>query len=170
MAATNVNVAQDLNNAIYSLASLNPGNVLANRLNDDWQEWYSNYRTLPIVFSDLQWWATFKGYWVTYATARSQAPNLNERTPNPEEIDPTLWKTLLSDMQARDVLLNDVSREAREAARAKLDEAGAAVQEKFDEFGNKLKQKIFDASKPAIFVSVVIGIALIASSMRGGRR
>lgn len=157
MASTPVNVAQDLNNAIYSLASLNGGNVVAVSLNDTWQAWYQS--AARSLLPSPSWWLAFKGFWVAYAAARAGAQNLSERTPPAEQIDPTLWKTLLSDVQERDALLGDASRAAREAARHAIEDAG-----------DRLAGKIRDAARPAIFVSIVIGIALLAASMRGGGR
>jgi hypothetical protein len=154
---TPVKVAEDLNNAIYSLASLNPSNQLAQKLNDSWQAWFS---TAPrSIVPAPSWWPIFKGFWAAYGAARLGASNLSERTPPAEQIDPTLWKTLLSDVQERDALLGDASRAVKEAANDALEEAG-----------ERLKEKVYDASKPAIFVSIVIGVALLWSGMRGGRR
>lgn len=157
MATAPVNVAQDLNNAIYSLASLNPSNPVAGSLNDTWQAWYQT--TLRSVVPAPSWWLAFKGFWAAYAAARSGAQNLSERTPPADAIDPTLWKTLLSDLQERDALLGDASRATREAARHALDDVG-----------NRLAGKLKDAARPAIFVSIVIGVALLAASFRGVRR
>jgi hypothetical protein len=156
MAANPVNVAQDLNNAIYSLASLNPANPIAGKLNDVWQAWFATARN---ILPNASWWLAFKGFWAAYAAARGTAQNLNERTPPADTIEPTLWKTLLSDVQERDALLGDASRATREATRAAIDDAGA-----------ELARKLGDAAKPAIFVSIVIGVALLWSGMRGSRR
>lgn len=154
MDTTAVNVAQDLNNAIYSLASLNPSNAIAGRLNDSWQAWYQEQTKLRVLPAPV-WWLAFKGFWAAYAGARATANNLNERTPAAESINPTLWKTLLSDVQERDALLHDASQAAKDTVHEKLDAMGAAITDKLSE-----------TARPAIFVSVVIGIALLWSSMR----
>jgi hypothetical protein len=156
MASSPVNVAQDLNNAIYSLASLNPRNVFAASLNDTWQAWYQS--TVRSILPTPSWWLAFKGFWTAYGAARASAQTLSERTPPAEAIDPTLWKTLLSDVQEREALLGDASRATREAARTAIEDVG-----------DRLASEIKDAARPAIFVSVVIGIALLVSSMRGRR-
>jgi hypothetical protein len=150
-------VAEALNNAIYSLASLNADNPIAGKLNDSWQAWFST-QTRSIL-PESTWWLALKGFWAAYAAARASARNLNERTPPAESINPTLWKTLLWDVHERDELLGDASTAMREAARHAIDDVG-------DEFGKKLSA----AARPAIFVSIVIGVALLAAAMRGGRR
>jgi hypothetical protein len=147
-------VAEALNNAIYSLASLNADNPIAGKLNDSWQAWFST-QTRSIL-PESTWWLALKGFWAAYAAARASARNLNERTPPAESINPTLWKTLLSDIEERDALLHDASQAAKDKVHEELDAMGAAV-----------TAKLHDAAKPAIFVSVVIGIALLWSSMRG---
>jgi hypothetical protein len=157
MADLPLDVAQELNNAIYSLASLNPKNAVASRLNDSWQAWFSTQARS--LLPRASWWLALKGYWVAYAAARSGAPNLSERTPPADSINPTIWKTLLSDVQERDALLGDASRATREATLHAIDDVG-------DAFAKKLSA----AARPAIFVSIVIGVALLAAAMRGGGR
>jgi hypothetical protein len=151
--AAPANVAQDLNNAIYSLASLNPSNPVAGRLNDAWQVWFGTARNL---LPNAAWWLAFKGFWAGYAAARLSAKLLNERTPPAADIDPTLWKTLLSDVQQTDALLGDASRQAREAVRNELGELAAKATD-------KLKGEI----RPVLFVAGLLGVGLIFATMRG---
>jgi hypothetical protein len=101
------NVAESLNNAIVTLAWLNGSNVLAKNLNDAWQAWFTTARNM---LPDVAWWSTMKGFWAAYAGARASASNLNERTPPASEINPTLWKTLMNDVDTRGELLGDAGR------------------------------------------------------------
>lgn len=156
MAAAPANVAQDLNNAIYSLATLNPRNPLAGNLNNAWQAWFSTGRNwLP----DSSWWLALKGFWATYAAARATAANLSERTPPADAIEPTLWKSLLSDVQRKEVLLGDAARATREAGH----ELEAAA---IDSLARGIKNTV----EPVLWVAGAIAVALVISSFGKRRR
>lgn len=155
MAAADANVAQDLNNAIYSLASLNPANVIATNLNDAWQAWFATVRNaLGNFVPDTAYWTTFKGFWAAYAAARTASQSTNERTPPASDINPTLWRTLLSDVQSRGALYGDAARAAEKSA-SDLSELGQTY--------------VRAARNGALIVGGVLAITILFS-MRGGRR
>lgn len=132
--------AEQLNNAIYSLATLNPSNPLATNLNNSWQEWFAGARNL---LPDPMWWSAFKGFWAAYASVRLTASSLSSRTPPASDIDPTMWKLMQDDIAQRGEALKDTGRAAGEAAMA-----------------------AFDSLKPVLFVVALVGVGLLFSRGR----
>ena len=128
-----------LNNAIVQLAFLNPENLAATTLNDAWQAWFEGMRQ-TLLLPDRAWWLVVQPYWYAYAAARASAKNLNERTPEAMDIDPTAWAILKSDAK-------QIKESTKDAAVA-TGEAIVAV------------------AKPTLFVVGVIGVGLILWSMR----
>lgn len=84
-------VAEKLNNAINALAFLNPGLLEATQLNERWNRvmWEGQIqRSMPATLL----WPQLRQSWLWYAAARSKAPNLSERTPEPWTIEPTMFR------------------------------------------------------------------------------
>jgi hypothetical protein len=140
-------VAEQLNNAIYSLASLNPGVAAATNLNENWQAWFANNRGGTLV--SPAYWAALKGYWAAYAAARIASPMLNTRTPPAGDIDPTLYKTFGGGVDQQTELLKD---------------AGAATADALEEAASELGKY----GRPVLFVVGLVAIAMILSKV-GGR-
>lgn len=131
-------VAETLNNAIYSLATLNPSQRTAQALNDGWQAWFGAYRSIPVPTPAF--WPQLKAFWLAYAGARALATNLNERTPRAEDIDPTIWKTMVDTEERHVDLLADAGRAAGEA--------------------------IMSAGKSALAIAAVVAIAVLFVKVR----
>lgn len=128
---------ETLNNAIYSLASLNPENQAATTLNEAWQAWFQGVRT---ALPDVSWWLLVQPYWLAYAAARASAKNLSERTPEAMDIDPTAWKLIRSEGAQRAEALKDAAVATGEA--------------------------IVDVAKPTLFVVAAVGVGLLLWSLR----
>jgi hypothetical protein len=128
---------ETLNNAIYSLASLNPENKAATTLNEAWQVWFEGVRT---ELANSSWWLLVKPYWLGYAAARASAEHLSERTPPALDIEPTYWNLIRADA-------SDAGEVAVHAAKA----AGAAI---------------VDVAKPTLFVVAAIGVGYLIWSLR----
>jgi hypothetical protein len=124
-----------LNNAIVTLAWINPANVAAQALAEAWGAWFDHARALA---PDAAWFGALKTYWGTYALVRQSASNLSARTPEPGVIDPTIWALVRGELEARGELVSDAGRAVADTAT----EAGRAV---------------LDTIKPLLFVALTFG-------------
>lgn len=130
---------ETLNNAIYSLASINPDNLAAAKLNEVWQAWFQGMRE-TLLLPDRAWWLVVQPYWLAYAAARASAEHTSERTPEAVDIDPTAWALLRSDAQQTSESVKDAAVATGEA--------------------------IVSIAKPTLFVVAAIGVGLLLWSMR----
>lgn len=132
-------VAETLNNAIYSLASLNPTQHTAVRLNENWQRWFAEAPRAVVVPTPM-YLAQLKTFWLAYAGARALASSLNERTPAPDTIDPTVWKTIT---------------EAADHDAELVSDAFAAV-----------RSSVATSKKTLLLIASIAAVAVIFASMR----
>ena len=138
-------VAEQLNNAIVTLAYLNPTDSIASALNDRWQDWWNGARGWA---PDAAWWQVLNGFWLGYAGARLTADVTNARTPPAMDIDPNLW-----------ALLMDQGGAAVDAYKDSARASGEVIAEAAAELGK--------LSKSVLFVAAVAGVAIF---MLRGRR
>lgn len=99
--------AERLNNAIYSLATLNPQLSVAVSLNGRWQDWYERAGRNPGILESPGILRTFAN---DYAAARRVAPNLSERTPPADTVQPEPYRTSAAVVDAAAAAAGEVVR------------------------------------------------------------
>lgn len=92
--------AERLNNAIVSLAALNPDDPKATALAKSWVEWWNGPRRL-IADSALLQHPVLQAAWVAYGRAFASAVRTDSRTPRPDAIEPTLWSEVATKWERR---------------------------------------------------------------------
>lgn len=123
----NRDVLVNLNNAIVRLASVSGRGSDAQRLADDWSEWFhgSALRSMGPLFVPVVWGAA-NGYWERYRDAYdklSKAEHMTVSAP-PDSVEPTLKRLLGT---ATDQVVESHQAVAREAKKqAKQGVAAAA--------------------------------------------
>ena len=88
--------AERLNNAIYSIASINPQLSAAVALNERWQQWFERAGRNPGILESP---GILQGFWRDYAAVRAVAQYLSERTPPAAEVEPEPYATATDALQ-----------------------------------------------------------------------
>lgn len=158
--ATELAVAERLNNAINALAFLNPNLLEATQLNERWTRlmWEGQIqRSLPGPLL----WPQLRQSWLWYAAARRKAPNLSERTPEPWSIEPTMFRLAAQQVRA----MQDAPRELVDAAVQSLGELDSvqAMKGTLSDVEKGLSA-LSKQARPIVFVAVV---AMGAWMLRG---
>lgn len=151
-------VAEKLNNAIYSLATLNPTTPAATILNEHWQTWWTTHRLLA---PDVAWWAVLRTFWVAYAGARAVASVTTERTPPAMEIEPSAWRLALEQVRSTGEGVDEAKIYVRRAEQSASDFA-RQVETRIAELPQaieRLKEEVGDVAKNVLFVTGAIAVA-----------
>ena len=158
-------VAEQLNNAIYSLATLNPTTPAATILNDHWQTWFQTHRLLA---PDVAWWAVLRTFWVAYAGARAVSDVVNERTPPASQIEPASWKLALEAAKRPGEAVDEAAiyvRKAEDFVKSTEQSAHDFARQvekrvrELPEAVERLKEEIGDTARNVLFVTGALAIA-----------
>jgi hypothetical protein len=90
--------AEKLNNAIVSLAALNPNDAGITSMRDAWVSWWTGSRRL-IADSALLQQPVLIVAWRRYAELYDRAPITDSKTPPPAAIQPQLWAEVASHVE-----------------------------------------------------------------------